>query len=31
MKNVFMAAIEKADGAVPGVASVQVKITLLGM
>lgn len=29
MKNVFMAAIEKAVGAVPGVASVQVRITLL--
>jgi hypothetical protein len=31
MKNVFMAAIEKAVGAVPGGASVQVEITLLGM
>jgi len=31
MKNVFMAAIEKVVGAVPGGASVQVKIILLGM
>jgi len=29
MKNVFMGAIEKAVGAVPGVASVHVKITIL--